>query len=449
MGTAKSGLLELLSQHGVPEKGARVYLAACRAGAMTASELARVSSVNRVEAYRFIKQLSSEGLLRATGSRPRRFEALPPDDLIDRWIHGASERLHQLEKDRDRVLNEWEEGRDEFDERDPRKFAVIEGKEAIRRFLQKRIGTTDHQILVSASGRALSRFVDLGLDRAFREASGRGVKVRVVTEVQSQNLVEAKHFSGFSELRHSSSPVGNRTVVFDRLGSLVYVSSEDGLGRSGEEQVALWSSAPMFIRLACDYHRRLWTPATRAETRFVELESPPEAFLPVVSGKESIPFQRLEGGGQARNARVRGPQVPASIARAHRDDRSAARPGDRRTDRGPYSGGSRPGARVVLRNPHDGTPRDGSGATPDPPRDRLLRVHQRLAGDRPGDVPSAPAFRPRDSARSALGGFEAGPDEARQPRLRFHGDTGLKRHARPPHGVATVANKRYMERTKL
>lgn len=294
MGTSKSGLLELLSQHGVPEKGARVYLAACRTGAMTASELARVSAVNRVEAYRFIKQLTAEGLLRATGGRPQRFEALAPDDLIDRWIHGASERLRQLEKDRDRVLADWEEGRDEFDERDPRKFAVLEGKEAIRRLLAKRIGASDHQILVSASGRALSRFVDLGLDRAFREASGRGVKVRVVTEVNPQNLVEAKHFVGFSDLRHSISPVGNRAVVFDRLGALVYVSSEDGLGRSGEEQVALWSSSPMFIRLACDYHRRLWTPATRAETRFVDLENPPEAVLPVVAGKESVPFQRLK-----------------------------------------------------------------------------------------------------------------------------------------------------------
>jgi sugar-specific transcriptional regulator TrmB len=294
VGTSKSGLLDLLSQHGVPEKGARVYLAACRGGAMTASELARVSAVNRVEAYRFIKQLTAEGLLRATGARPRRFEALPPDDLVDRWIHRASERLHQLETDRDRVLAEWAEGRDEFDDRDPRKFAVLEGKEAIRRFLQKRIGTAEHQILVSAGGRALSRFIDLGLDRAFREASGRGVKVRVVTEVHSENLVEAKHFAGFSELRHSSSAVGNRTVVFDRLGSLVYVSSEDGLGRSGEEQVALWSSAPMFIRLACDYHRRLWTPATKAEARFVELENPPEAVLPVVAGKEAVPFQRLK-----------------------------------------------------------------------------------------------------------------------------------------------------------
>ena len=289
---------------------------------MTASELARISAVNRVEAYRLIKQLSSEGLLRATGSRPQRFEALPPDDLVDRWIQRASERLRQLEKDRDRILAEWEEGRDVFDERDPRKFAVLEGKEAIRRFLLKRIGTADHQILVSASGRALSRFVDLGLDRAFREASSRGVKVRVVTEVLPQNLVEAKHFSGFSELRHSNSPVANRAVVFDRLGSLVYVSSEDGLGRSGEEQVALWSSAPMFIRLARDYHHRLWTPATRAETRFVELENPPEAVLPVISGKEAIPFQRLKEVAKlgmrasgVREFRLHLPELIETIAR--------------------------------------------------------------------------------------------------------------------------------------
>lgn len=261
---------------------------------MTASELARVSAVNRVEAYRFIKQLSAEGLLRATGSRPQRFEALAPDDLVDRWIHRASERLQRLERDRDRILAEWEAGRDELEEHDPRKFAVLEGTEAIRRFLLKRIGAAEREILVSASERALARFVDLGLDRAFREASNRGVKVRVVTEVHPQNLVEAKHFSGFAELRHSSNLVANRAVVIDRLGSLVYVSSEDGLGSSGEEQVALWSSAPMFLRLAREYHRRLWTAATRAEARFVELENPPEAMLPVVAGKETVPFQRLK-----------------------------------------------------------------------------------------------------------------------------------------------------------
>lgn len=294
MGRPGSGILELLAEHGVPEKAARVYLAACRAGPQTASELARISAVNRVEAYRFIKQLTDEGLLRSTAGRPQRFSALSPDALIDRWIHRASDKLHQLERDRVKILSDWEERRTEFDDGDPRKFAVLEGRETVRRFLAKRIGAAEHQILLSASGLSLPGLIDSGLDRALRKAGGRGVKVRVVTEVHPTNLVEAKHLSAFTELRHSNGPVMNRAVVIDRLGALVYVSSEDGLGRSGEEQVALWSSAPMFVRLARGYHRRLWVPAVRCEERFVELESPPAAILPVVAGKEAQPFQRLK-----------------------------------------------------------------------------------------------------------------------------------------------------------
>ena len=294
MGRPGSGILELLVEHGVPEKAARVYLAACRAGPQTASELARISAVNRVEAYRFIKQLTDEGMLRAATSRPQRFSALSPDALIDRWIHRASERLRSLERDREKILSSWEEQRTEFDDGDPRKFAVLEGRETIRRFLAKRIGAVERQILLSATGLSLPGLIDSGLDRALRKAGARGVKVRLVTEVYPTTLVEAKHLSAFTELRHSNGPVMNRAVIFDRLGALVYVSSEDGLGRSGEEQVALWSSAPMFVRLARGYHRRLWTPAVRCEERFVELETPPSAFLPVVAGKETQPFQRLK-----------------------------------------------------------------------------------------------------------------------------------------------------------
>ncbi len=294
MGRPGSGLLELLGEHGVPEKGARVYLAACRSGPQTASELARLSAVSRVEAYRFIKQLAADGLLKPTGSRPKRFAALPPDDLLDRWIHRASDRLRSLEADRSRVLADWEEGRTEFDDRDPRKFAVLEGRETIDRFLLKRIGTTERRILLSASGMSLAGFIDGGIDRALRQATKRGVKVRVITEIYPPNLSDAKHFAGFAEIRHSAGPITNRAVVVDRAGALVFVSGEEGLGRSGEEQVALWSSAPMFVQLARDYHRRLWSPATRSEARFVEIENPPAAVLPVVAGKETIPFQRLK-----------------------------------------------------------------------------------------------------------------------------------------------------------
>jgi sugar-specific transcriptional regulator TrmB len=289
-----SGLLELLAEHGVPEKGARVYLAACRSGPQTASELARLSAVNRVEGYRFIKQLTADGLLKATNSRPQRFEATSPDDLLDRWIRRASDRLQQLEQDRAKILSDWERNRTAVDDGDPRKFAVLEGRETIRRFLLKRIGTAERQILLTTTGMSLSGLIDGGLGRTLREAARRGVKVRVVTEVYPSNLVEVKLFGSFADLRHSNGPVTNRAVVFDKQGALVYVSGEDGLGATGAEQVALWSAAPMFVQLARDYHRRLWTPATRAETRLVELENPPSAVLPVLAGRESVSFQRLK-----------------------------------------------------------------------------------------------------------------------------------------------------------
>ncbi|MGI0070688.1 MAG: TrmB family transcriptional regulator [Thermoplasmata archaeon] len=294
MGRPGSGLLELLAQHGVPEKGVRVYVAACRSGPQTASELARLSAVNRVEAYRFIKQLTADGLLRATGGRPMRFAALPPDELLDLWIRRASDRLHRLEQDRGKVLTDWEKARTEFDDRDLRKFAVLEGRETIHRFLEKRLGTAERSVLLSASGSSLQRVIDAGTNRALREAHSRGVRVRIVTEVYPQNLVDAKHLSAFAELRHSGGPIVTRSVVIDRAGALVYVSGEEGFGRTGEEQVALWSSAPMFVQLARDYYRRLWVPAERAESRFVELENPSSAVLPVVQGKETVPFQRLK-----------------------------------------------------------------------------------------------------------------------------------------------------------
>jgi sugar-specific transcriptional regulator TrmB len=289
-----SGLFELLTEHGVPAKGARLYLAACRAGPQTASELARLSAVNRVEAYRVIKELAASGLLSTTGSRPQRFAALAPDELIDRWIRRAADRLERLEHDRGKVLADWEEGRTEVDEPDPRRFAVLEDREAIRRFLKKRIGLAERRVLVSASGPWLASLIDGGVDRALREAAGRGVKVRVVTEVHPTNLVEAKHFAQFSELRHAPGPVANRAVVIDRAGALVYVSGDEGLGKTVGQQVALWSSSPAFVLLARDYHRRLWGTGNRAEARFVELENPPAAVLPVVAGRESMPFQRLK-----------------------------------------------------------------------------------------------------------------------------------------------------------
>ncbi|MCI4325277.1 MAG: hypothetical protein L3K00_05290 [Thermoplasmata archaeon] len=293
MGQPNGGLHGLLVEHGVPEQGARLYLALCREGPQTAAELARLSALNRAEAYRFIRQLETAGLVTSYGQRPMRFAAVPPEAVVNRWIRRAGDKLRRLEGDRERVLADWRESLEAPATGDAHRFTVLEGPDTIHKFLNKRIGMAREEIRVAVGGFSLSRAVDGGVDRALRDASERGVRVRVVTEVTFGNLTEAKLFGTFSELRHASGPVSNRTVVIDRTGALIYVSGAEGLGASDTHQVALWSSAPSFFRLARDYHQRLWSKSSKVERRLVELETPVSAGLPVVQGREAESVDRI------------------------------------------------------------------------------------------------------------------------------------------------------------
>lgn len=294
MARPEGDLRSLLTAHGVAEKGARVYIAASHGGPQTASELARVSAMHRVEAYRFIEQLVAQGLLHETGGHPRRFVALPPEELVDRWIREASDDLQRLERDRDVIVRSWLETRDLVGASDGRKFAVLEGREATDRLLTKQIGVAQRAILLTLNGTTLASLMDGGVDRALREASRRGVKVRVATDIHRAHLAEVKHYLSFAEVRHATTMITHRSIVIDRNGALVFISGDGDAQRDGGgEQIALWSTTPAVVELSREYHQRLWAPGMKAENRLVEIETPNMTVLPVVAGREREPFRRM------------------------------------------------------------------------------------------------------------------------------------------------------------
>ena len=308
----------LLTIHGIPDKGARLYLAASHGGPQTASELARVTAMHRVEAYRFIQQLIDQGLLHETTTRPRRFAALPPEDLVDRWIREAAENLRRLQRDRDRVVASSRQTRELLGETDGRKFTVIEGREERNRFLIKRLGVAERQVLLTVTGATLASLARGGVDRALRDASERGLRVRIVTEVYRPNLAVVKHYLDFAEIRHSARPLMHRSIVVDRAGALVLISPEGEPPTEGRDDlIALWSTAPAVVDLSRDYHQRQWGPGVRGESRLIEIETPNMTVLPVVSGHEREPFRRLREiatlGMQASGVSEMRLSVPAMI----------------------------------------------------------------------------------------------------------------------------------------
>ena len=317
MGRPGEALIALLGEHGVEGPGARLYLAACRRGPQSASELARLAALDRVQAYRWIKLLTDRGLLRIQERRPMRFAALPVPDLLDQWIHKTAQRLDRLKLDRERLVTEWDESLTDPALMDGGMFHVFEGRERIHHFLAKRIGLAQREILATASGFALATAIQGGIGRALEEAHRRGVRIRLVTEIGPGNLAEAKYFLEFTQMRQGPGAVHNRTVLIDRAGALVYVTGQEGLGESEEHQVALWSTAPRFVRLARDYNRRVWSRGTPADQRIVEVDSPSPAILPMYRDRPSEPLSRLTDvarlGMQATGLRVLKLDLPELI----------------------------------------------------------------------------------------------------------------------------------------
>ncbi len=280
-------------EHGVAEPAARIYLAACREGPQTASELARMTALHRVEAYRLIRQLTSEGLLSAVGGRPMRWAALPPESLFERWIQRTRDKLSRLESAKVPVMQEWQDQRLESNAADPRRFGILEGARAIDRFLSQRMGAASREIQVTAGAAELSRFLDGAVARAIRSARDRGVVVRVLTEVLASNLPEARHFGAIATVRHAGGPIARPSIVVDRAGALLFIGGTASAGRPDEGLIGIWSTSPEFVRQALEYHRSRWITAMPFEERLVEIEAPSPVPLILRPGRNSTTLVRL------------------------------------------------------------------------------------------------------------------------------------------------------------
>lgn len=293
MARSGAGLVRLLAERGVPERAARIYIAASREGPQTASELARMSGIHRVETYRHIQQLHEAGLLRQVGGRPMRFAALSAEELIERWIRTTTEDLRRLEDGRDHLIREFQEQIVTPEANDGRKFVVMEHRQALYSFLRKQIGLARKEILLSLSPAALARFIDGGIDRELRTARQRGVKVRVITEINRGNLSDAKHFATFAEIRSTRTMPAARGVMFDRTGAVVYVAGDMRPGGDADKLVTVWTTDEEFLALVRVQFQGLWNHCAPSEHRIVELEERGTASLPVRLGREVESFNRL------------------------------------------------------------------------------------------------------------------------------------------------------------
>jgi HTH-type transcriptional regulator, sugar sensing transcriptional regulator len=98
-------LVSTLSDLGLTNYEARVYIALTRRGSSTAAETARVAGIPRQRIYDVLASLVTRGLAASRPGQVTKYVATPPDEAVEHLVSDHRQRLEQLERE-SRVLAE-------------------------------------------------------------------------------------------------------------------------------------------------------------------------------------------------------------------------------------------------------------------------------------------------------------------------------------------------------
>lgn len=128
-----------------------------------------------------------------------------------------------------------------------------------------------------------------------RKCAQRGVKVRILTEIEGKNVKEINKLSRFCGIRHASGVTSLMTIIDDQeliVGSAVHTSD----GSTGSElRHELWTNDSSHIKAMKDFFGKVWSDSVPAKLKIESIKSGrPVEIVNVVRGREKVKKKMLD-----------------------------------------------------------------------------------------------------------------------------------------------------------
>ncbi|MEK6976334.1 MAG: helix-turn-helix domain-containing protein [Candidatus Thermoplasmatota archaeon] len=267
--TAKSALAweqvaAELSDVGVPDDQARVYVQLLRRGPSPASDLAQVLAISRPQAYRLLEALAEAGFVTAGIGRPRLFAAAAPDAVLRSLRERSQRTLAHLDRVRDLLASRLGALRKQADEADDGPhFTVVRGVDALSSAAKDLCHAADERIDVlvgDASTKTLFGQVLGGDLLAEKARGGVGIRLLLPPGIPAQGR---------------DVPLQRRHLDHDSLASLVLADGRDALmvldpvpaGRVEEATLGVRTNAAPFVSTQALLFESLWVAAQERPPR--------------------------------------------------------------------------------------------------------------------------------------------------------------------------------------
>ncbi len=272
-------LIKELMFFGLNGNEAKVYLALLQLKQASARAIAKLSRIPRQEVYRVLPRLEKLGMVEVIISKPTRFLAIPPEEvlqeLIERQEESLTKKISELRRRKSMLKKELKkvEGKSVGLARpEPVHFVLISGRHLVSEKIHGMLRSAESEVLWMSPKLEIRRAVIYDRDEMLLKCAKRKVKTRILTEIDEQNVKEVNRLSRFCEVRHAPGVTTLITLVDDKeliIGSAMH-TSDSLTGR--ELRHDLWTNDPNHIRVMKDFFEKVWSDSTPAKSEIDSLK---------------------------------------------------------------------------------------------------------------------------------------------------------------------------------
>ena len=154
-------LIEILSDFGLTENEAKIFIFLGKYGKKTAHEITKSISTPRSETYRLLNNLQEKHLVDATLEQPMTYSAIIPKNVIKQLISEEKTKVKRLEEEGKEFEKVWEQIPEfQIEEKSQKeyKFQILHGETQTNNKILELIIKSEKEILIVGSQKDFIRF---------------------------------------------------------------------------------------------------------------------------------------------------------------------------------------------------------------------------------------------------------------------------------------------------
>jgi sugar-specific transcriptional regulator TrmB len=247
-----------LVEFGLSPLQSRAYIAMLKLRACRASQLSAAIGILRPEAYRILRELSSKGLVQRNIGTPSKFVALSPDQALSILLEQRANTIRTLHEKSRKLKDSLATYVSNSDGESTGRISLITGgNNALRKTMQM-INEANSEYACILSKYSLKRSIYEEKAVAMVKARKRGVRFRIITEIDNSNRKAANYLARHTELRKDRDITFCIEIADKKEALLGPALTDQEMGSDIEREVDIWTRNQGFVQGICSIFEKLW-----------------------------------------------------------------------------------------------------------------------------------------------------------------------------------------------